>query len=77
MQLPGPESLAMLRLSPRWKSSAARLKLGPTPLLPERWAEWYQTGVAIPASDFYIELAYANGVWQSQQRVNRDSDWQR
>ena len=31
---------------------------------------WRQTGVAIPAGDFYIELAY-NGVWQMQQRVNR------
>ena len=31
---------------------------------------WRQTGIAMPAGDFYIELAYS-GVWQMQQRVNR------
>ena len=32
--------------------------------------QWRQSGITIPAGDFYIELAYAN-VWQTQQRVNR------
>ena len=59
----------MLRLSPRWKSAAARLRLGHASFA-GAVGRWRQTGIVIPETDFYIELSYS-GVWQGQQRVNR------